>query len=130
MALTACQNDADIGALYGQWQLDRIERADTTATPTDLFLAFQSNVVFARFSGTDAHFSEVRQGTFVHDADVLRLSFFSTEDGTPLTTDAYLNSRFLFSADLSDLRFTVTSLSASSMTLQGSDGGRWHFSKF
>lgn len=128
LSLSSCQNDGDIGDLYGQWQLTDITTADTLVSPRDLYIAFQSQVFFAYITGTDAHYSGKLKGTWQQQNDSLYLSFYSTEE--QIETDTwYIQHHFCFDGNPKDLRFGLR-LSSSSMVLTNGKQSQWKFRKY
>ena len=126
--LSGCQNNGEIGDLYGQWQLTQINTPDTLASPQHLFLAFQSQVFFARITGTDAHYSGTLKGSWRQSGDSLFLSFYSSEG--QLASDAwYVQHHFGFGGDPADLRFGLQ-LSPRSMILTQEEASHWTFRKY
>ena len=124
---SSCQNDEYIGDIYGQWQLTDIQTPDTTATPRNLYLAFQSNVVMARIVGVDAHYTETLQGTWQQSDDSLFLSFYCAEAQADYL-QSMLRTLFVMDAPAGNLRFNCH-LSSTAMTLtQGKS--QWQFRKF
>ena len=125
---TSCQNDAYIGDFYGQWQLTELSTADTVAYPRNLFFAFQSNVIQAIITGTDAHFSSTIKGTWEQKGDSLFISFYSE----PELLDAnrqYLKVFFVMDGEPNDLRFGLQ-LSSQTLTLTQGNSSQWHFRKY
>lgn len=126
-SLSSCQNDEYIGEIYGQWLLTDIQTPDTVATPRDLFLAFQSNVIFIRIASADAHYSGGFKGIWSKTQDSLYISFIADEAGMTNITDN-LRTRFAITSNANDLRFGLRSTSGSMTLTQGNSS--WHFRKY
>lgn len=128
MLLTSCQNDGEIGTLYGQWQLTTAQLETTTITqPTQAYFAFQNNVIFGRVI-TDDHYADFIQGVWVNTGDSLLLSFYTDDNNADIVTN-YLTHRYLMTDDPRNLRFGLQCLDNDRLTLtQGNN--RWTFRRF
>lgn len=125
--LCSCQNDEYIGDFYGQWQLTDIQTSDTTASPRDLFFAFQSNVVWVRIASVDAHYTGGFKGTWQENGDSLFFSFYYDEIQTD-NIRSELRHRMAMPGTIEDLRFGLR-IDSRHMTLtRGADS--WHFRKY
>ncbi len=125
--LSSCTNDGDIGDLYGNWQIKEISKIDTIATPSHLFLSFQSNVVYARVVDEEAHFGWELHGKFSHIGDSLMMTYFPM-DNVGEILQQYIKDEFLFD-DYKNIRLRVDHLNDSHMILSQGNS-RWTLHKF
>lgn len=120
--LQSCtQNDGRIGPLFGTWRLDSIERLDNAETlmpPHDLTWSFQSDVVCMKellpYHGQNEYW-----GSWRLDGTTLELFYDNHDDEIGSMSPPYtLPSGYGFDAAPTTLRFSVTELSGSRMTLE------------
>lgn len=124
----ACQNDGDIGELYGQWQLTEVRSPQGTTKHTTCFFAFQSDVIFGRIL-TDHHYADTMEGVWKHTGDSLLLTFY-VNDGNRETLERYLLHDFGMEGDPADQRFGIGRLDGSQMILHRNGDTFWTFRKF
>lgn len=137
-SMTSCQENGNIGDFYGQWQLQEIQTPEGNNTYNKSFLAFQTNVVFARIL-TDAHYADAVEGVWQQMGDSIRLSFYT---GNSLhTTDLqdetarenvirYLEKDFGMEGEPENLRFAIEQLDGNRLILSRDKKYFWHFRKF
>ncbi|MDO4319647.1 MAG: lipocalin-like domain-containing protein [Bacteroidales bacterium] len=85
-ALAGCQNDGQIGFLFGTWRVDSYEcdgRPVVQPEGQSTFFSFQGAVVCATVV-SDSHGSHTREyGTWTDDGNRLTLNFTHSDDSTP-----------------------------------------------
>lgn len=119
---SSCQENGDIGDLYGQWQLTSIQHDLEIKSPTGAFLAFQNDCVFARITGMDAHFTYQITGGFSQDKGILKLSFYIDEEKEGAeVTHQYLSTIFGFPLPHNDIKFEIKQLDSSTLVLRNND---------
>lgn len=128
LSFTSCHNEEYIGELFGQWQITEIHTSQKKDSPRNLFLAFQSNVIFARIAGTDAHYTSIIKGTWTQTNDSLFISFYSTEELKEIDR-AYVNELFAMGGDPENLRFGMKLTDKSMILTQGNDN-IWKLRKY
>ena len=123
----SCTNDGDIGDLYGRWQLTDMQVSDSTSQPDDLFLSFQSSVVFFSVSQYELHNATDYRGGFQHRGDSLIMKFVPL-DGIGDNLSAELRNRLGWT-DRNNVRLHIDQLNKSRLRLsRGND--YWSFRAF
>lgn len=126
--LASCQNDGEIGTLYGQWQLAEVQQGTATITePAEVYFAFQNNVIFGRIN-TDDHYADCIQGVWTNTGDSLLLSFYIDDNNASIVSN-YLTQRYLMNGNPRDLRFGLECLNDRRMILTQGEK-RWTFRRF
>lgn len=127
---TSCQENGDIGELYGQWQLVSFQHNSEVQHPVNAFLAFQNDCVFARITGTDYHFTYQLTGGFIHEGKMLRLSFYIDEnkEGAEVIHQ-YMSTLFGFPLPHNDILFEIEQIDSSKLILINGDN-QWHFRSY
>lgn len=116
--MTSCQENGNIGDLYGQWQITSIQKGSEIQHPNQVYLAFQNDCIFARIIETDYHFTYQIKGGFKHEGDNLNVSFFIDEeaDGANIMHQ-YLSELFGFPLPHNDIHFEIRQLDAAKLIL-------------
>lgn len=129
MGWSACQENGDIGDLYGQWKL--ISRSEGSeheplAEGYGYYLSFQGKVVWAKVSYDEAHSYTDVFGNFQHEGNQLRMQFYQVVSGN--SPEAIVSGRFGFEHP-EDIRLEICTLDGDRLIL--SDGQRqWSFEHY
>jgi len=116
--ISSCKEENDIGDLYGQWQITRIERGNTSLSPTRAFLAFQNDCVFARLIEVDDHYTVAITGGFRQMGDSISLCFYIDEENEGAEANhSYLSEDFSFPEPHNDIRFEIKQLDSHNLIL-------------
>lgn len=118
LTVVSCQENGEIGDLYGQWQLTSIEQDQHTTHPDQLYLAFQNDCVFARITGTDHHFTYQLTGGFLHTGNILLLNLFIDDETEGADVmHSYISNMFCFPEPHSDIRLQIEQLDDKNLVL-------------
>lgn len=116
LLLPSCNVGADIGGIFGRWQIKTIQTPDSIATPNDLFFDFQGKVHLAHVLSEEDHLTLVLHGITRHEGDSLYITYMPM-DGIGDTMREYLTRRFLIEDDYEDVRFRILQVDGSRMIL-------------
>lgn len=92
MALTACQNDGQIGFWYGTWRVDSYEcdgQAVMQPAGQNTFFSFQGAVVCATIVSDDHGDHTRNYGTWTDDGLTITLNFTHSDSSTPQGGNGY-----------------------------------------
>lgn len=126
MLFPSCQNEGDIGDLYGQWSLKNACIDNVTKEYCNLFLSFQGKVVWAKRVNYGSHTYGDVVGSFEHRGDSLIMSFIQQNEYT--SPESLIEEEFGFS-DCENVRLLVKTLDSNSLVLMN-DNDYWSFVKF
>lgn len=126
MLFPSCQNEGNIGDLYGQWSLKNACLDNATKEYSNLFLSFQGKVVWAKRVNYGSHTYGDVVGSFEHRGDSLIMSFIQQNEYT--SPESLIEEEFGFS-DCENVRLLVKKLDSNSLVLMN-DNDYWSFVKF
>ncbi len=124
--LTACQNEGDIGSLYGQWKLTNSHVNGENKLFDNIYFSFQGKVVWVKSVNADNHTYNDVFGNFQHVGDSLLINFVQKSE---LTTTASLIEERCGFADADNVRVLIRNLDSSELILLDGDN-YWNFEKY
>ncbi len=89
--LASCQNNGNIGDLFGTWRVDEytVDGVIQTNKVKQTTFSFQSGVVYVAVLLNEYQQHIARYGTWVDNGDTFILNFTHFDDSTPQGTDIY-----------------------------------------
>lgn len=122
----ACQNEGNIGDLYGQWSLKKASVDSKVSEHDNLFFSFQGKVVWAKRVNYGSHTYGDVVGRFENRGDSLIMHFVQQNEYT--SPASLIEGDFGFK-DFENVRLLIRNIDASTLVLvSGSD--YWEFKKY
>ena len=122
----SCQNEGDIGDLYGQWRLSQSSVDDLVKQHVQIYFSFQGKVVWAKRVDIQENAYGDVFGSFVHQGDSLILSFSQQNEYT--TPESLIRNECRF-VDPENIRLKVVTLNESGLKVMSGDN-YWQFEKY
>ncbi len=122
----ACQNEGDIGSLYGQWLLRNSYVNGENKLFDNIYFSFQGKVVWVKSVNADNHTYNDVFGNFQHVGDSLLINFVQKSEQT--TTTSLIEERCGF-VDADNVRLIIKNLDSSELILSDGDN-YWKYEKF
>lgn len=126
LCFVSCQNEGDIGSLYGQWALKSSLINGQTKEHDNLYFSFQGKVVWAKSVNASNHTYNDVFGNFNQVGDSILMNFVQKSEYT--TTKSLIEEKCGFS-DADNVRVLIKELDSSKMILSDRDN-YWIFEKF
>lgn len=126
LLLTACQNEDNIGYLYGQWLLKNSHVNGENKQSGNIYFSFQGKVIWVKSVNADNHTYNDVFGNFKQKGDSLLINFVQKSELT--TTTSLIEERCGFT-DADNVRLLIKNLDSSELILSEGDN-YWTFEKF
>lgn len=124
--LSACQNEGDIGYLYGQWSLKSSYINGENKKYDNIYFSFQGKVVWVKSVNATYHTYNDVFGNFDHVGDSILFSFVQKSEST--TTTFLIKEKCGFS-DADNVRLLIKNIDSSELILIDRDN-YWYFEKY
>lgn len=122
----SCQNEGNIGDLYGQWVLKKSSVNGVTKDHDQIYFSFQGRVVWAKRVDITEHLYGDVFGSFVHKGDSLIMTFFQQNEYT--SPESLIEEECRFD-DVENIRLKIITLNGNTMSVVSRDDF-WHFEKY
>lgn len=126
LLFVSCQNEGDIGSLYGQWALKTSFVNGQSSEHDNLYFSFQGKVVWAKSVNASNHTYNDVFGRFDQVGDSIMMNFVQKSEYT--TPRSLIEEKCGFS-DADNVRVLIKELDSSKMILSDGDN-HWLFEKF
>lgn len=122
----ACQNEGNIGDLYGQWALKKSSVNGVIKDHDQIYFSFQGKVVWAKNVNASNHTYDDVFGNFCQKGDSILINFVQKGD---ILTPASLIEEICGFSDAANVRLLIKNLNSSELILLDGDS-YWCFDKF